>query len=174
MLRSTRSPSHESAYITPAGTTQTYTGSVTEVAPVATISGGVATFPVTVTISGTHDELKSGMSASVSVTVSQAVGVLTVPTSAVSNTGGSSSVRVMDNGVVETVPVTVGASDAEVTQILSGLSTGEQVVIAEVSSTIPSSTSTGTTGRSGFAGLGGAGGFTGGGGGFAGRGGGGG
>ncbi len=163
----------QSAYVTPAGTTQTYTGSVTEVAPVATISGGVATFPVTVTISGTHDELKSGMSASVSVTVSQAVGVLTVPTSAVSNTGGSSSVRVMDNGVVETVPVTVGASDAEVTQILSGISTGEQVVIATVSSSIPSSTSTGTTGRSGFAGLGGGGGFTGGGG-FAGRGGGGG
>ena len=40
MLRSTRSPSDKPAYVTPAGTTQTYTGSVTEVAPVATISGG--------------------------------------------------------------------------------------------------------------------------------------
>src|SRR5487761_1726775 len=39
------------AQVTPAGSTQAYPGTVTEVAPVATITSGVATFPVTVTLS---------------------------------------------------------------------------------------------------------------------------
>jgi multidrug efflux pump subunit AcrA (membrane-fusion protein) len=143
----------QSAYVTPAGTTQTYTGKVTEVSPVATISSGVATFTVTVTITGSHNELKDGMSASVSVTVNQVVGVLTVPTSAVHHSGGSSTVQVLENGQPVSVPVTVGASDARVTQIVSGLSAGEQVVIAQVTANIPSSGSGGN-----FRGLGGLGG----------------
>lgn len=143
----------QGAYITPAGTTQTYTGKVTEVAPVATISSGVATFPVTVTITGAHNELKSGMSASVSVIVNQVVGVLTVPTSAVHSSGASSTVQVLEKGSPVSVPVTVGASDAQVTQIVSGLSAGEEVVIAKVTAQIPSSGSGSGTG--GFRGLGG-------------------
>jgi multidrug efflux pump subunit AcrA (membrane-fusion protein) len=146
------------AEITPAGSTEAYPGTVTEVAPVATISSGVATFPVTVTISGTHPELKSGMSASVSVIVNQVSQVLTVPTSAVTTAGSGSTVQVLADGAPETVAVTVGASDAERTQILSGLNAGEQVVIARITATIPSSSS--SSGRS-FSGLGG-GGFSGG------------
>ena len=60
--------------------------------------------------------------------------------------------------------MTVGASDATLTQILTGVKVGDQVVIATITSTIPSST-TGTgrslTGGGGFGG----GGFGGGGGG---------
>ncbi len=140
----------QGADVTPAGTTRTYTGKVTEVAPVATISSGVATFPVTVTIAGAHNELRSGMSASVSVTVNQVVGVLTVPTSAVHTSGASSTVRVLEKGQPVTVPVTAGASDAQVTQIVSGLSAGEEVVIAQITSTVPSSGNSRT-----FRGLGG-------------------
>jgi multidrug efflux pump subunit AcrA (membrane-fusion protein) len=142
----------QTAYITPAGTTQTYAGKVTEVAPVATISSGVATFSVTATISGTHNELKSGMSASVSVIVNQVVGVLTVPTSAVHQSGGTATVQVLQDGKPVSVPVTVGASDAQATQILSGLSAGEEVVIAQITSNIPS-----TGSGSNFRGLGGGG-----------------
>jgi macrolide-specific efflux system membrane fusion protein len=129
----------QSAYVTPAGSTQAYTGTVTEVAPVATISSGVATFPVTVTLDGNHPELRSGMSASVSVTVNRQVGVLVVPTSSVSSTGGTSTVQLMVKGTPRTIPVTVGASDPQVTQILSGLSPGDVVVIAQVTGSIPSS-----------------------------------
>ena len=134
------------AQVTPAGSTQAYPGTVTEVAPVATITSGVATFPVTVTLSGTHPELKSGMSASVVVTVNQVVGVLTVPTSAVHTTGSASTVQVLDKGVPQTVAVTVGASDAQRTQILTGLTAGEQVVLARVTSSIPSSAGSGLGG----------------------------
>ena len=50
------------------------------------------------------------------------------------------------NGKPDPVAVTVGASDATLTQILTGVKVGDQVVIATITSTIPSSTA--GTGRS--------------------------
>lgn len=133
------------AAVTPAGSTEAYPGKVTEVAPVATISSGVATFGVTVTISGTHPELKSGMSASVTVTVNQVSQVLTVPTSAVTTSGSTSTVQTLVHGTPQVQAVTVGASDAQRTEILSGLSLGQQVVIAAITGSIPSSAGSGRT-----------------------------
>ena len=142
-------------------------GKVTEVAEEATVTSGVASFPVTVVLSGANPSLRPGMSASVSVVINQVVGVTTVPTSAVHSTGAGSTVTLFVKGKPDPVAVTVGASDATLTQILSGVKVGDEVVIATITSTIPSAT-TGTgrslTGGGGFAG----GGFTGGGGGFAG------
>jgi HlyD family secretion protein len=106
------------------------------------------------------------MSASVSVVINQVVGVTTVPTSAVHTTGAGSIVDLFVNGKPVPTAVTVGAADATLTQILSGVKVGDTVVIATITSTIPSST-TGSgrslTGGGGFFG-GGGGGFTGGGG----------
>jgi multidrug efflux pump subunit AcrA (membrane-fusion protein) len=109
------------------------------------------------------------MSASVSVIINQVIGVTTVPTSAVHTTGVGSTVELYVNGKPDPVAVTVGAADATLTQILSGVKVGQTVVIATITSTIPSATS--GTGRA-ITGTGGFGGGGFGGGGFAGRGGG--
>ena len=140
--------------VLPAGSQEAVTGKVTAVAAVATVTSGVATFPVTVTLNGTNNSLRSGMSASVSVTVNQVVQVLTVPTSSVHTTGSGSTLQVLVNGQPQTRAVTVGATDATRTQILSGISDGDQVVIATITGTVPS-----TTGGTGARGLGGGGGF---------------
>ena len=70
-------------------------------------------------------------------------------------TGVGSTVTLFVNGKPDPVAVTVGASDATLTQILSGVKVGDKVVIATITSTIPSST-TGTgrslTGGGGFGG----------------------
>jgi hypothetical protein len=94
----------------------------------------VATFPVTIALDGSNPSLHSGVSATITVVTNQVVGVLTVPTSAVRG----SNVQVMVNGQPQTVAVTTGASDSTRTQILSGLNAGDTVVIATVSSTVPS------------------------------------
>ena len=91
-----------------------------------------------------------------SIIVNQASEVLTVPTSAVR---GGNTVQVLVNGKAETRPVTVGASDALRTQILSGLNPGDQVITATVSSSVPTNNS-----GSGLFGGGGRGNFGGGGG----------
>jgi multidrug efflux pump subunit AcrA (membrane-fusion protein) len=159
----------QSAEVVAAGSNNAVAGKVTGVAEQATVSSGVATFPVTVVLSGASPSLRPGMSASVSVVINRVVQVTTVPTSAVHTTGTGSTVTLFVNGKPVPVAVTAGAADASRTQILTGVKVGDQVVIATISSTIPSSTS--STGRSltggGFGG--GGGGFGGGGGGGTGR-----
>lgn len=131
------------ALVTPAGATQAITGKVTQVAPEATVTSGVATFPVTIVLDGSNPSLHAGVSASITVVTNQVVGVLTVPTSAVRG----STVQTLVNGKPQTVQVTTGASDSLRTQILSGLNVGDNVIVATVSSTVPSSTTNrGTTG----------------------------
>jgi multidrug efflux pump subunit AcrA (membrane-fusion protein) len=144
------------ADILPAGSTEAVTGKVTAVAPEATVSSGVATFTVTITLDGSQPALHAGSSASISVIVNQVVQVLTVPTSAVRG----STVQVLVNGAPQTRPVQVGASDALRTQILSGVNPGDPVVIATVSGTVPTTSTTGGGGIFG-AGGGGGGGFRG-------------
>ena len=151
----------QTAEVVAAGSSDAVAGKVTAVAEEATVSSGVATFPVTVVLSGASPSLRPGMSASVSVIINQVVQVITVPTSAVHTTGAGSTVTLFVSGKPDPVAVTVGASDATRTQILTGVKLGDEVVIATITSTIPSSTS----GAAGRTITGGGGGFFGGGGG---------
>ena len=147
------------AVVTAAGTTEGIAATVTSVAQIATVSSGVATFPVTVLVNGTHPSLRDGMSATISVIISRVVGVLTVPTSAVHTNGTASTVQVLRNGVATSVAVTTGAADSSRTEIQSGLAEGDTVVIATVTGSIPtpSTTTGGGGGGRGFGGGGGGG-----------------
>ena len=105
------------------------------------------------------------MSASASVIVGQAQGV-TVPNQAVTGTSSLGTVQVLKNGKTTSQQVVVGLRGDSRTQIISGLSAGQQVVITIAlpslgSSTSTSSGSSGTLGGGGLGGrrLGGAGGF---------------
>lgn len=152
----------QQAQVVPAGSQEAITGQVTSIAEEATVSSGVATFPVTVTLSQNSPSLRAGMSATVNVVVNQVVQVVTVPTSAVHTTANGSTVTLLVNGAPQVRSVQVGASDALRTQILSGVSVGDQVVIATISSSVPTTSSgsgaTGLFGGGGRAGLGGGGG----------------
>jgi macrolide-specific efflux system membrane fusion protein len=143
---------------------------VTAISPTATTSSGVVSYDATLTLDQSDSSVKAGMSASAAVIVGQVQGV-TVPNAAVSGTGSLATVTVQSNGKRSQQQVVVGLRGNSRTQIVSGLTAGEQVVIV---TTLPalSSTTTSTTTGSGTLGATGArtGGF-GGGGGFAGAGG---
>jgi multidrug efflux pump subunit AcrA (membrane-fusion protein) len=154
----------DQAVITPNGSTTPVYGTVSQITPLATQSSGVASFPVTVAITGTPPGLFAGASAQVSMVVQQTSNVLTVPTSAVHNVGSRSFVNVLQGGKQVTRTVTTGATDAARTQITSGLSSGDQVVLANLNASVPSGSSTRPGGAGGFGGGGfGGGGFGGGG-----------
>jgi multidrug efflux pump subunit AcrA (membrane-fusion protein) len=130
----------QAAQITPAGSTQAMLGKITAISPAATISSGVATFGVTAQLTDTSNAIRPGISASVTIVINQVVHVLTVPTSAVHTTGAGSTVQVLTNRVPHSVSVQTGASDPTRIQILSGLQLNDVVVIAVVTSSVPSST----------------------------------
>jgi multidrug efflux pump subunit AcrA (membrane-fusion protein) len=100
----------------------------------STDSSGVVTYPVTVHITQNSDDVKPGMSASVSIVIDQASGVVTVPNQAL--TGNSIQV-VNSDGDTETKTVETGLVGDSSTEISSGLAAGDTVVIPQttVSST---------------------------------------
>ncbi|NNN13565.1 MAG: biotin/lipoyl-binding protein [Acidimicrobiaceae bacterium] len=160
----------EQATIVPAGSTTAIYGTVTQITPQATITSGVASYPIVVSITDANPNLYSGVkvtskapplfagaSAQVALIVKQATNVLSVPTSAVHTVGSLSYVLVKNKTKETRVTIAVGAADAQDTQVLSGLKLGQEVVLANRALAIPSSTA-------GFAGGFGAGGFGGGGG----------
>jgi len=151
----------QTVQVTPAGSTQALLGKVTLISPAATISSGVATFGVTAQLTDTSNSIKPGISATASIVVKQVVHVLTVPTSAVHTSAAGSTVQILVNSAPQSVSVQVGASDPIRTEILSGLQLNQVVVIAVVTSSVPS-TGAGTVLGGGGGGRGGAGGAGGG------------
>ena len=129
----------QTVQVTPAGSNQALQGKVTAISPAATISSGVATFVVTAQLTDTSNSIKPGISATATIVTNQVVHVLTVPTSAVHTTAAGSTVQILVNGNPQTVVVTTGASDPTRIQILSGLQLNQTVVIAVISSSVPSS-----------------------------------
>jgi macrolide-specific efflux system membrane fusion protein len=117
------------AEITPSGSATKIFGTVKSVGIVASSSsGGSATFPVTITVTGSPKGLYAGGAADVAIIVKQLENVLSVPTNAVHTESGKTVVHQMKDGAQVSTPVTVGTTYGPVTQILSGLKTGDTVV----------------------------------------------
>ncbi|MFI5283963.1 MAG: efflux RND transporter periplasmic adaptor subunit [Candidatus Dormibacterales bacterium] len=155
----------QTVQVTPAGSTQALLGKVTSIAPAATVTSGVASFGVTAQLSDASNAIKPGTSATASIVVNQVVHVLTVPTSSVHTTGAGSTVLVMSNGSPISVAIQTGASDPTRTEITAGLKLNQVVVIAVITSSVPSSGTGTALGAGGTRGGGGGGGtFRGGGG----------
>jgi hypothetical protein len=125
------------------------TGKVTEIQPVASTSGSssVVTYDVVVSLTNPSGQVRSGMSASVSVATASATNVIAVPAIALSGGNGNYTVRVMTaSGQVEVRPVEVGLVTSSLAEIKSGLNEGEQVVTG---TTTPRQNTT-TGGNGGF------------------------
>lgn len=106
------------------------TGSVLSVSPTATAISGVISYYVTVVLPQGDPRLKSGMTAQAEVLTKEIPGVLAVPSAAVHTQNGTSTVSVLDpNGAQHAVTVQTGATGDGKTQILSGVTEGQQVVL---------------------------------------------
>jgi HlyD family secretion protein len=106
------------------------TGSVLSVSPTATAISGVISYYVTVVLPSGDPRLKSGMTAQAEVLTKEIPGVLAVPSAAVRTQNGTRVVTVLDpDGTERTVTVQTGATGDGKTQILSGVTEGQQVVL---------------------------------------------
>jgi multidrug efflux pump subunit AcrA (membrane-fusion protein) len=137
---------------------QTLTGQVTQIDTLQTVVSNVVTYNATIALNGPLPTgLKPGMTANVSVTVGQKANVLRVPNAAITSRGNASTVRVLTPaGKQQIMSVATGLKGDTFTEIQSGISATDRVIIA-------------TTGGAGTAGVtnrpgGGAGGGLGGGG----------
>ncbi len=108
----------------------TSTGKVYEISDEGVNTQGVVTFDVYIALDVIDDSLRSSMSAAATIVTEVAKDALLVPNASVQSDGdGGYYVQVLDaSGVPQKVTVEVGLMSATQTQILSGLSEGDEVV----------------------------------------------
>jgi HlyD family secretion protein len=112
-----------------------FVGKVTKISPLGVEKDNVTTFEVRVSINNPGGELKANMTANAEIILDEHKGVLMVPESAVMyDNQKKASVEIPDKNQKEgkrKIPVTVGLSNGSVTEILSGLKEGDQVVLQQ-------------------------------------------
>lgn len=112
---------------------RTFSGKVTKISPMGVEKDNVTTFEVRVSIDNSTGELKSQMTANAEIIQDEHKGVLIVPEGAlIYDNDRKASVEIPDpNGKdgKKKVAVTVGISNGSKTELLSGLSENQQVVL---------------------------------------------
>ncbi len=143
-------------------------GTVTGVDLSSTLVSNVVTYFATVTLNSVPAGVKPGMTASVTITIDKREGVLNLPSAAVRGTGTTGTVTVVNGKVQTTKAVGVGLRGDTLTEITTGLSAGDSVVVSSgtvtgVSTQLGAGAARFGAGGFGGGGLGGTGGLGGGG-----------
>jgi HlyD family secretion protein len=112
-----------------------FNGKVTKIAPLGVEKDNVTTFEVRVSIDNPGGELKANMTANAEILLDEHKGVLTVPENAVMyDNQKNASVEIPDKKQKEgkrKVSIKVGLSNGSITEVLSGLKEGDQVVLQQ-------------------------------------------
>jgi HlyD family secretion protein len=110
-----------------------FQGKVTKISPMGVEKDNVTTFEVRVSINNPGGELKAQMTANAEILLDEHKNVLTVPENAVVyDNQKNTTVEIPDKKEKEgkrKIPVKVGLSNGSVTEIVSGLKEGDQVVL---------------------------------------------
>jgi hypothetical protein len=147
----------QKANVTPQGATGIAAGSVTSISLLPSTSssstgtgGGTGqgtstssspTYPVVVLVPDALPALATGSRADVSLLIGTVSKVLTLPNSALTPLAkGQAMAQTLKNGVVTPALVKTGFAGTLTTQITSGLSAGQQVVLADLSTALPTNT----------------------------------
>ena len=108
-----------------------FTGKVSNIFPLPNVVGGVVLYDIKITLDVPRDAgVRVGMSASADVIIEKRTGVLLVPNRTVTqDKQGKTIVKVKSGEQVTERPVITGVTDDVSTEIVSGLTEGETVVI---------------------------------------------
>lgn len=107
---------------------EVFTGSVTTVSPV--VDRETRSAPIEVGVANPSGLILPGMMARVDLVTEKRPGVLVIPIDAIATSRGGSFVFVSNGGHARQAPVEVGIIDREKVEILSGLSEGDEIIVA--------------------------------------------
>lgn len=108
------------------------------ISPTGTLTQGVVTYPVAISIDARNQVLPAGMTASTTITIEEKDDVLVVPLRAVRRQGRDQVVEVMaEDGKAATRVVKTGVQNDQLVEITDGLAEGDQVMIQGTSTRAP-------------------------------------
>jgi len=114
---------------------KTFTGKVMTVDRVGSVTSGVTNYPIVIKFDTEAPEVLANMSASASIILDSKDDVLLVPSSAIRVQGEQNTVRVLEDKKEQTVVVEIGLTSDTQTEILSGLSEGDEVITSVTTGT---------------------------------------
>ena len=120
---------------------QSFAGTVTALDPAPVEQSGVVSYNVTVTLDKGTANLYSGMTATVKINLGKKENVLLLPSRALVTQGEQVLVNKLVNGQIVATPVVTGLSDEQNTEIISGLSEQDRVLINSQRTSTSSTTS---------------------------------
>ncbi|GIW64337.1 MAG: macrolide export protein MacA [Patescibacteria group bacterium] len=112
---------------------KTFTGEVIAIDKTGEVNSSVVNYPLTIKFDSQTDEVLPNMSATANIIVNKKSNVLTVPSTAIINQEDSNYLRILKNGKIILTPVEIGISSDTKTEIVSGVSEGDEVVVSIVS-----------------------------------------
>jgi RND family efflux transporter MFP subunit len=111
-------------------------GEVSAISSTSKTQSGVVTYTVTIRVTPPSGvQVREGMSATADIVVEEATNVLLIPTQAITDTANNQVVQMMVNGVIQQRTITTGVTDGSYSEVLSGLQSGDQVVLPKTTST---------------------------------------
>src|SRR5206468_3850775 len=114
-----------------------FTGKVIGIAPSATVTQGVATYTVSVSIEAGDQAVPVGLTANVNVVTAQKDDTIFIPNRAIRRNGRNQAVDVLVDGKTQPRNVTSGLANDTVTEITEGLQEGETVIIPQTTTQVP-------------------------------------
>jgi HlyD family secretion protein len=116
-----------------------FRGSVISVSPTGTLSQGVVTYPVSLSIDARNQTLPSGLTASATIVIDEKNDVLVVPLRAVRRQGRDQVVEVVgeDGKTTSTRPVKTGVQNDQFVEITDGLQEGEPIMVQGTTTRAP-------------------------------------
>lgn len=107
----------------------TFDGTVAAISQTAETTSGVQTYQVTIRTTDLPSSARPGMTVTATIALTSKAGVLSVPLTAVTGSGGDATVQVLDGeGEAVTRGVTIGLVGDTRVEITKGLEAGEKVV----------------------------------------------
>ncbi len=113
------------------------TGTVMRVDEFATLVSEVPVYYVYLVLAETKEPIRPGMTAQVEITTQEKQNVLAVPTSALKPYQGAKAVQIFDEKTQTVLyqPVQIGIADDTMTEIVSGLTEGQKIILTTTSTT---------------------------------------
>jgi membrane fusion protein, macrolide-specific efflux system len=127
----------------------TFTGTVLAVNTSGIVSQSVTSYSATILLDKTILNLYTNMAVNATIIISSKTDVLLVTSTAIQTSGTDNIVQVQKNGKISDVTVEIGDSNDTQTEIKSGISEGDIVVIGTTSNATTSTTGNSTTRNSG-------------------------
>ncbi len=121
------------AQLTVTGASDTVYGTISSIGLVSSSTSGTASYPVVIDVTGSPSGLHDGANVTATLIYKQVSNVLVVPTIALHrNANGGQYVEQVKNGKTVQTTVRVGIASGGQTQIVSGLSAGDKIIVPQV------------------------------------------